>query len=378
MNKQKKRLWLSIYTVIGSTIGVGIFSIPYTIAQSGYFIGLAWILGVALMNLTVLLMYAEVIMFTPGHSRLTGLVRRYLGPGWGPVAGTLAFLNCWGAMLTYIVVGGIFLKSILGTILPMSATVYQLCFAGVLSAILFGGLGLVSVVERYLVWALFTILLVLIVVGMPHMEVASLFAPGVPGAWFLPFGPLLFAFSSFAAIPEAASILSEDRARLRTTILTACGFITLFYIAFATTTVMISGGNTSVEAIQGLASVIGSWFLIAGSLMGLVCVSTSFITLGVALVDALVYDFRIRYIPAWALACFVPIILFLLGARDLLQVISITGGVFGGSVVLFILATYTKARHDICMPKRCLSIPRYIVWILAGIYMTGIALELFL
>jgi hypothetical protein len=94
--------------------------------------------------------------------------------------------------------------------------------------------------------------------------------------------------------------------------------------------------------------------------------------------DALMYDFHVRYIPAWALTCFVPITLFLLGARDLLQVISITGGVFGGSVVLFILATYTKARHDICMPKRCLTIPRYIVWILASVYIAGIAFELFL
>lgn len=378
MNKGRARFWMAVYAIVGSTIGVGIFSLPYVIAQAGPWLGLLWMFGVAVLNVMALQMYAEVVMFTPGRSRLPGLARRYLGEHMAPIVGFFGFMHGWGAMLSYIVIGGFFLHSLASFFINLPIVVFQAAFAGLMSLILLGGLGFVSWIEKYMVAVLAIVFLVMIVAGIPHMEFAHLLAPGSPGVWFLPFGPLLFAFSGFSAIPEAADLLRQDRGRLRDVIFTSSALITFFYVAFIVVAIAIAGPDITTEAIQGIAAEMGDWFLILGSIMGLAAVSTSFILIGISITDSLVYDFQFRHLPAWALTAVVPSFFFILGARDFLTIVSITGGVLGGLTGLLVLWIYTKARVDMCLPKRCLSIPRSVIFVVGLAYLVGIGLELFL
>jgi amino acid permease len=376
MKKSRVRFLMAVYAIIGSTVGVGVFSIPYAIGESGILIGLLWMIGVAALNIIALLMYAEVIMLTPGHSRISGLARRYLGRNWAPIVGFLGFAHSWGAMLGYIVIGGIFLGSIFDEVLIWSDLTFQVLFAIGMSIILFGGLGFVAWVERYMVWMLVAVFGVMIIAGIPHIELGNITEVGSALGWFAPFGPLLFAFSSFSAMPEAMEILGKDRNKLRSVILVSAGAIFIFYTSFALLTLAVSGAGVSEEAIQGIAKEIGEWFLILGSLMGLTSVATSFILLGISIIDGLVYDFRIRQIPAWALTIAVPATLFTIGARDFVSIIGTTGAIFGGLVGLIVLWIYSRARKDICTPKRCLRIPRAAVWVVGLVYAGGVILQL--
>lgn len=378
MRSSRTRFWSAVYTMLGSTMGVGLFSLPYVIRAAGPWLGLLWLIGIALLNLFVLQLYAEVVAHTSGHSRLPGLVGRYLGEHIKPFAGMVIYLSVWGTILTYIVLGGTFLHGVLGGFFGGPVAAYQIVYAGVLWIIILGGLGFIAWVERYMILILMAVFAVLVAAGLPHADWSELIANGTPGAWFLPFGPLLFSFASFSAIPEAAEILKQEKHRLRDAIFIVTGVVLLFYAAFSLITIAVAGPHTSPEAIEGIAYVLGEWFLILGSGMALLTSSNSFIVLGVAMTDSLVYDFKLKFLPAWLLSVGVPFAVFLLGARDFLKIVGITGGVLGALVGLLVLGIYSKARFDIHMPKRALTVPRFLIYIAGFVYMLGAACELFL
>src|SRR3989338_7927286 len=98
----------STATLIGMIVGVGIFGVPYVVAQVGFVPGLAWILGIGLLILAVHLLYGEVVTATSGRHRLPGYAERYLGRPFKHILAIAEVLGYWGASVAYIIVGGRF------------------------------------------------------------------------------------------------------------------------------------------------------------------------------------------------------------------------------------------------------------------------------
>ena len=64
----------------GGIIGAGIFALPYLFAQSGLFAGFVHLSVGALAYTFIHLLYADVILRTPGTHRFVGRSKKYLGP----------------------------------------------------------------------------------------------------------------------------------------------------------------------------------------------------------------------------------------------------------------------------------------------------------
>jgi tyrosine-specific transport protein len=373
--KQKSAALRARQTFIGSVVGVGIFGLPFVFAQAGFAIGLAHIVLAGVLYALVLTLYADVIVNTPGHSRLAGLAAKYLGHHWKPIATLLPFLNTWGAMLGYVILGGSFMRVLLTPIFG-DGSAYSIVFALIASMLLIGGLGFVSMLESVFTWVFLALIAVFLVIVSPESDIQNLLYVE-PSNWFLPFGTALFAFGGFAVMPELADMLSGEKHKLRGVIVSSIAVVAALYLLFAGVLVSVSGIDTTEDAVIGVGSIVGEWALYYGAVIGLISVITSFLALGVSIMDGLIYDYKVRYLSSWFIAAFVPLFVYLLGADSFIHVISYTGAIIGGLVALLVLRVYYKAKKHVCTPKRCYNMPSFIVFLLAGVFVVGILLTLF-
>jgi len=367
---RKNTFWHSVLPLVGSVIGVGIFGLPYVFARSGYLVGLGYIAVLALVNMAVLLAYAEIITKTKGHSRLTGITRKYLGEKWSWVATLLAFGASWGAMIAYVIIGGGFLHTLLEPIFGGGLALYQLAFFTVSAFLLIGGLGFISRLEMFFVIFLLLVLFLISTGSLPHVDIENLKYVNLEYV-FSPFGVVLFAFGGLAAIPEMADILGRQKRKLHSAIIVGISSITVIYVLFVTVVVGVSGRLTSQEAISGLGHYVGDWVLITGSIVGLISVFTSFLILGISLMDTMVYDYKWRYMKSWLLVVSVPLAIYLAGARSFISVIGYTGGVLGSLMGILVIYIYIKAKEHSSLPKRSLQFPMWILYISFAVYALG-------
>ena len=109
----RKDFWYATSVLIGAIVGVGLFGIPYVSVKSGFWIGSAYIVVLALAVLLVHLLYGEIEERTEGRHRLTGYAERYLGK-WGKwIVGATVFIGAYGALVAYLVIAGEFLDIVL-------------------------------------------------------------------------------------------------------------------------------------------------------------------------------------------------------------------------------------------------------------------------
>ena len=172
-------------------------------------------------------------------------------------------------------------------------------------------------------------------------------------------------------LPEMKDILGKNKSLLRPSVVLGFATIALMYALFATIVVSVTGAATTQEAILGLGEVIGDWAVTLGSLIGFVAVGTSFLILGVQIMNSFMYDYKRRYMLSWAFAGGVPVVVFLLGARDFIDVIGFTGGVLASLVGLITIRMYLKAKVHACTPKRCLAIPSWAMYLASLILFAG-------
>lgn len=376
MEKGRQLFIRSIQPLVGSVIGVGIFGLPFVFAQAGIGIALIHLVVLAVVNGTLLLVYADIIRNTKGNPRLTGLVRRYLGNGWSHLATVSLFGGSWGALVAYIIVGGEFLHALFAPLIGGGLFTYQMVFYAGCALLVIGGIGFISRLEVAFVMTLLAMLALIMIGSVPHVDVSN-FAHVDTENWFLPFGVVLFAFGGIAAVPEMAHVLGRQKGRyLRPAIITGMVVVSIVYLLFSSIVTGVTGTNTTDEAILGLGAAVGDWALVLGAMIGLFSVFTSFLILAVSIMDTMIYDYKWRYLQGWALSVTVPLVIFLLGARSFIGVIGFTGGVLGSFIGLLVLYTYTKAKKDVCTPKRCLSIPNWILGICALVFSFGIVLTI--
>ncbi len=375
MMKKRGVFFRSVLPLIGSVIGVGIFGLPFVFAQSGFMVGLMYLVVIAIINLVALLIYADLVVKTKGNHRFTGIVREYAGNVWAHFATILMFGSSWGAMIAYIIIGGEFFEALFGSIIGGDLVFYQIIFYSICSVILIGGLGFVSRLEVVFVLTLLAMLGLIMIGAMPETNFDNLAYINLEN-WFLPFGVVLFALGGMAAVPEMAHILGRKKKKLSKAVILGMVIVALVYLAFSLVVVSVTGIDTTEEAILGLGSMIGGWALILGAVVGLFSVFTSFLILGLSIMDTMIYDYKMRYFTSWGITIVVPFVIFLIGARSFISVIGFTGAVLGGLVAILMLISYRKAQKHPRLLKRSLRWPLWVLFVCGAIYVVGVILTI--
>jgi tyrosine-specific transport protein len=361
----------AVSTLSGTIIGVGLFGLPYVTLKVGLWVILAYFLILGILVVLVHQFFGELALRTPDFKRLPGFAKIYLG-NWGEkTAFVSTILGLFGALLSYLIVGGEFFTELLSPYIGGNDLIYTLLYFTIGSILIFYGIKAVAKVEFWGLILFFIILIIIFFSGRNLINTQNLFIgakdfPNLVQNLFLPYGVILFSLWGAALIPEVEEMLGENKKMLKVIIPLSILIPTLVYLAFIYLILGVAGTKTSESALLSLNDFFGNGIVVLALFFGLLTTFTSFITLGLTLKKIFWYDLKITKNLSWAITCFFPLILFLIGLKSFITVIGFVGGVMLAVDGILILLMYNKIR-----PER-----KFITYSLISLFLAGIVYSL--
>ena len=371
----KSNIFRPLSVLVGTIIGVGLFSLPYLAVRSGVWTMLGYFLLLGGVTILIKLIYGEIVLRTKDIHRLPGYVGKYLGEKWKKVSFVSNAVGLTGALLAYLLIGGGFLHSLLGQFFGGDRTFYTLILFIVGAALIYFGIRSISVIESLSLILLFVVLWLIFQKGSFLIETKN-FLLGDWKYFFLPYGAILFSLSGTSLIPEVREMLGRRPQDLKKVIFWAIGIAVLVYALFILIIAGITGQNTTPDAITGLKNIFGNGLVGLALIFGFLTVFTSFLTIGLTLKKILWYDMGLKENLSWFLSCFVPLALFLAGLDNFIAIISLAGGVFLGLDVTLMILVYLKAKKQGDLkPAYSLNLSRFLIYALILFYALGAIYE---
>ncbi|PIR02204.1 MAG: hypothetical protein CO031_00065 [Candidatus Nealsonbacteria bacterium CG_4_9_14_0_2_um_filter_37_38] len=350
----------AIATLSGTIIGVGLFSLPYITSKVGFWVILGYFLVLGTLVILVHLFFGELALKTPDFKRLPGFASYYLG-NWGErIALISTILGVFGAILAYLIVGGEFLTNLLSPVFGGNNLLYTLLYFSLGASLIFFGIKAISKVEFWGLILFFVILFLIFLKGKYLINIENLFLIrnwelGIRN-WFLPYGPILFSLWGASLIPEVEEMLRENKKLLPKIILISILIPILVYLFFIYLILGITGPQTTESALSGLRNFLGDRIVSLALFFGVLTTFTSFIALGLTLKKVFWYDLKIEKNIAFAITCFIPLTLFLIGIKQFIPIISFVGATMLGIDGILILLMYRKIK-----PKNFLVYPLFLI-----------------
>jgi amino acid permease len=369
----------AIAIIVGTTVGAGMFGIPYAIAQSGIIPSIFYffLLGGAVMLLHLFL--GEVVLRTEGNHRLPGYARMYL-KGWGErIISFSTFVGLSGTILAYLVLGGEFLRGFFLPLINISSFWWTIWFWFAASFFILRGIRLIAFLEFWMAAIFIGIIILILFFSLPHVALQNFSLLNSQNV-FLPYGVLLFSFAGWLAVPEAAGILrQEEKKYLKLAIIVSSIIVAFLYFLFAVAVVGVSGIATTEDALSGLVPKLGGFIYLLGALFGILAVASSLLVLGDYLKNALQYDYQIPSRLAAIIAVCIPLFLFLVGFREFLLIIGFIGALLGAAEGVVISFLYVSAKKSgMRIPEYSLEVPLFVPFVLIGLFLFGAVAELYL
>jgi tyrosine-specific transport protein len=335
-------------TLIGTIVGAGILGIPYVVAKAGFLYGFILIVVMGLAFLFLNLFCGEVVLRTKSQHQLTGYAEKYLGP-WGKRLMTLSmFVAIYGALTAYLIGEGAALYSIFNFGTPL---IYTFIFFVLVSFIIFKGVKATGKMELILITLLLVIVVLIGIFSFKEISLDNFSSTLNPAFFILPYGVILFAFMASPAIPELQEVLGKSKKKMKKAIIIGSVVPIFLYLIF---TVIIMGvvGLQDFELLSAnerIATVALSIY--ANPLLGLfanilavLAMFTSFLTLGIALVEVYAYDYNVNRKLAYILTLAIPLIIVLFNFTTFLAVLGVTGAIAGGLDGILVMLMYWRAK----------------------------------
>ena len=363
-----KNSLLGIGSLIGTIIGAGVFGIPYIVARSGVLTSFFYFLILGFLVLFLHLFFGEIILRTKEKHRLVGYAEKYLGKKAKILVTISVVFGTVGALLAYIILGGSFLKIIFP--FPFSSFQLSLILWAILSFFVFWGIKSIAPFELLMNIGLFGAFFLIFLLCFPKIE-SSNFVLVDKNYLFLPFGVFLFSLVGWNAVPEVERILVKKK-NLKKVIFWAILISTVFYFLFGLIISGVTGFQTTKEPFLGLLPFLGRKIIVLGGIFGLLAVSTSFLILANYLKNTLFLDYKMNYFIAFLVACFFPLILFLIGIRGFITIIAFVGTFVGLIEGMIITLCYQKAKKiGEKTPEYSLKIPNFLIYLTVVILIFG-------
>ena len=356
---------------LGTIIGVGIFGLPYVASKAGFFVVVLYLLLLGGITIAVQLIYSKICIGTKGTHRLPGYVEEYLGDNWKKIAILISGFGMTGASLAYLIVGGEFLKFLFAPYFEGSALIYTLLFFGAGAYLIFRGIKSISKIELSFLFIFFIILFLFLIKSLPFFDINHLKTMDWKFITF-PYGVILFSLWGSAIIPELKEMLAGDKNQLRKVIISGVSIAALTYLFFVFIILGACGQGTSKEAMFGFSQALGDGIIGLGFVFGIITCFTSFITLGLTLKKTLWYDFGLPKNFSWLIACFLPLSLYLIGFKEFINVIGVTGALalgIEGIIIVFLYKNFLKKKFSRDINPLLYLFPLF--------FILGICLEIF-
>jgi len=374
MNKRRKFL-STAFTLTGTIIGAGILGLPYVFAESGFFIGLSWLIFLGIIIIFVNLYIGEVTLRTKATHQLPGYSEKYLGL-WGKRIMFLAVIfGIYSALLAYLIGEGQSLSKLFSGGIEYSL-LFGVGFWIIMTPLLQGGLKRLKSVGYWGVIAIIFIIFLVFFLLLPGVKLENTTYLNLSKLFF-PYGVVLFALLGFASIPELRREVGKEKKLLKKSILFGTLIPIVLYIIFSFVFVGILGKNILEVATLSFTGILGIILL----LLGIFTMMTSFFVLSFALKDYFIFDLKNRKILFFFVSV-VPLALYLLvslfNLAGFVKVLGIGGAISGGITGILILLMNIRAKKKSeRKPEYSIPINWFIIGVLSLIFLAGIFFELF-
>ena len=367
-----KKLFSTAFTLTGTTVGAGILGLPYVFSQSGFLIGLFWLIFLGIIMVLTYFYVGEVALRTRGRHQLPGLAEKHLGFKGKRIMIFAMMFGLYASLLAYLIGEGESLSLlILGS--GSHAIFFTLGFWILLTILLEGGLNRLKKVESYGVIIIIIIIIFLFFNFLPSINSENLTALN-PGKIFLPLGVTLFALLGFTSIPELREELRGNEKLLKWSILIGAIIPIILYIIFSLTFVGVLG-----KSVSQIATLSFGPFVIV---LGIFTMLTSYFGLSFSLKDVCKYDLSLNRKKTFILTSIMPLALFfllqLINWTNFIQIIGIGGVISGGTIgILGVFMNYKAKKQKGRIPEYSIYINKTIVAILTLIFLLGILLQIY-
>ena len=325
----------------GAIIGIGVFALPFVVYQAGLVRGLITLIITGLICWLLNLAYVQVVLASKKNCQLGGYGREYWGwPGW--LLGGLAILvNANGAILAYLIGAGDFLHFLLPVASPL---VWVLFFWLITLGV--SVLGFKTIVK---IGSLATLLLVILIIIFLFWGVARVnpinFIPSGQPRFIQIISIFFFAYAGFTVIPEIGEILNFRKKPIFLAVTLGSFLPIILYSLFIVIGLGLLGDQISKEFIFSLSDV--SFFLSRlGAVIAMLTIISSFFAFTFVLKEFWSKDLGFNQLVSFGLAFLPSLLFYLLGIRDFLMVISLTGGVSCLLIVIVILFCWFKEKFS--------------------------------
>lgn len=347
MNQHRQLTVLEASSIVmGSGVGGGIMAVPFLASLSGFAPFILILISAYAFNLIIHLMLVEVMFRDGGDNQIVELIRRYVFRGRiGLVLLQIFFaillLSFLANLSAYLQGSGEILSGITGLPAPLTRILLYLLS----SAIVFFGLKNVGVFEKYALFGIIIIVIIIIsgTVTIPfHISLALL--GGSKSALAL-YGMVMYSLYSFFAVPQAVKGLAPDRkAAVKAVILgTSLNCLLIFY--FTLTAMGVSSPVTEI-AIIGIGLAAGSFVRIAGSIFIILAMLTSFWSISLALTDIIRERTNAGSRLSWLLATLPPLLLTFAGWFTFTEFLKIAAGIVALILVFVTVPLYLSAKKS--------------------------------
>ena len=359
-------------TMLGTTIGAGVFAIPFAMKTLGGFAGSLIFWTIAAVILSAHLLYGYVLLHDVGlHGRrFPGHVKHILGSRAGYLSIFSYSFHILGACAAYILLGGEFLMKLFAFAhLPLGSvgweTVYWL--GGAISV--YFGLRVIQRIDSAMATCLIFLLGVAIACFITRAD-PTFFITSHWSEMFAPLGILVFSLNAFAVIPEVVEISGRGEDAYWAIGLGSVGAAVLIWAFGTLGAAAVGSALTADPGSIALAFPSMLWWLLPA--VGFCSVSTSFITVTQDLASMIRFDLRQPKLFALSVALVIPFVLALTVRQNFSGIVSVVGGTFGSIdgmlIAVMALVFLKKQRRKLPHPITYIALACFAVFFVTFIW----------
>jgi tyrosine-specific transport protein len=343
--------FMAIAMMVGLIVGAGILGIPYVIAKAGFLIGLVIIIVIGLVFLVLNLYMGEIVLRTHGKHQLTGYMEKYLGK-YGKLGMMFSMMfGIYGALTAYLIGEGETLRTIFSPIIDLPSLVYMILFFIFVTFIMSRGLKEAGRTELITIFIMIGVIILISIFSLPYFQGSNLLEFH-PSFVFYPIGVIIFAFISSASVPEVAMLLTKHKKNIKSALMIGSSIPIIIYLVFSFAIVGVIGiENFELLAPnQRIATVALSYYTspflgMFANIFAIGAMFTSFIALGLALVQMYMFDYHFKKTTAFILTLGVPLLFALAKISTFIVVLGITGVIAGALDGILIVLAHWKVKQ---------------------------------
>jgi len=362
----RKEFLIGVAMMLGTSIGVGVFGIPYVI-KSGFVSGLISIILLGLAFMFINLSLGETLLRTKGNHQLCGIMEIYLGKTgkWFMLASLT--IGIYGALAAYVTGAGEVLSQMFG----FSKVFWEIVFFAVGLSFVFGGFKRFA---KSQLWSNITKLTVFVIIALILLLSSEFKTGNLSGFsnFFSSWGVILFAYICTSVIPVVKLELGKNLKLLKSVLIWASIIPIIVYAVFTIGIIGVSGNFTTDVATIGAAFAIGGIAGLLINLFAILAMLTAFPSLSFALSEVFILDFGFSKLWAMIATFSIPIVIILVGA-SFTGILEIAGAFSSGIAGISVLWAYLRARkHGQRKPEYSLNLQLWFVLLLMVIFLVGI------